>query len=186
MIKNDNLFTNEEIKTFYKDLIKIRKRGNITGNLLSPFRSRKYEKWEREYLDIADNENSKFAARLSINNKIFHSLFYKKTSTSCSYIIMFKFHDSNPNFGKVLEYFEYKSKYYASVLKFNVMSNDFQSVNHMFDFKNASTLNEFFFLKIDELTKIIIGVENIIANAIEININEKTYITYMQEDDEHD
>ena len=66
------------------------------------------------------------------------------------------------------------------------MSNDFQSVNHMFDFKNASTLNEFFFLKIDELTKIIIGVENIIANAIEININEKTYITYMQEDDEHD
>ena len=58
MIKNDTLFINEEIKTFYKDLIKIRKRGNITGNLLSPFRSRKYEKWEREYLDIADIENS--------------------------------------------------------------------------------------------------------------------------------
>ena len=56
----------------------------------------------------------------------------------------------------------------------------------MFDFKNASTLNEICFLKIDELTKIIIGVENIIANTIEINKNEKTYITYMQEDDEHD
>ena len=41
MIKNDNLFINEEIKTFYKDLIKIRKRGNITGDLLSPFKRRR-------------------------------------------------------------------------------------------------------------------------------------------------
>ena len=72
-----------------------------------------------------------------------------------------------------------------SIINFDVQRTDFQTNHHMFNFKNNSTLKNLFFIKIRESRNEIINVYNI-AKAIEINIKEKNYLTYIQEDDEHD
>ena len=185
-INKDELFINEVMNILYNDLVRIHKREYKDAQLLPPYRIRKYEGWEKEYLGTTDVESSMFAERLSIFNQIFHSTFYTRTSISCSFLIMYKSKDSIYNFGKILDFFKHNSRIYASIINFDVQPNDFQTNHHMFNFKNNSTLNFFFFIKIRESKNEIIDVYNIIAKAIEINVNEKIYLTYIQEDDEHD
>lgn len=56
----------------------------------------------------------------------------------------------------------------------------------MLNFKNDNILEDFFFVKIRESQNTIIDVTNIIAKAIEIKVNGKIFLTYIQDDDEHD
>ena len=185
-MNKDQLFINEEMRNLYNNLVAIPKRGYKDAKLLPPYKIRKYEAWEKEYLGTTDIENSKFSARLSILNQIFHSTFYTRTSISCSFIIMYKYNDTKSNFGKILDFFEHNSKIYASIIKFEVQSNGFQTNQHMLNFKNDNILEDFFFVKIRESQNTIIDVTNIIAKAIEIKVNGKIFLTYIQDDDEHD
>lgn len=75
------IYSNEDMKILYHDLVRIHKRGYKDAQLLPLYRIKKYEGWEKQCLGITDVENSKlFAERLNIFNQKFHLTFYKRTS----------------------------------------------------------------------------------------------------------